>query len=132
MGCAAEKAPRVCAAASPADGSRLTRPGLQLVPGESLSVVCSHAAQLRAHFPLAVTERAAAEFDANRCTQYVTDSAGKGCTGDVDISKLRTGSKCRFQVVSPGLDPSLPPIPLAVFYLFLQKQNLGAKLHIYL
>ena len=101
MGCAAVKAPRVCAAASPADGSRLTRPGLQLVPGESLSVVCSHAAQLRAHFPLAVTVRAAAEFDANRCTHYVTDSAGEGCTGAVDISKLRTGSKCRFQVVSP-------------------------------
>jgi len=43
----------------------------------------------------------AAEFDADRCTHYVTDSAGEGCTGAADVGKLRNGTKCRFQVVSP-------------------------------
>ncbi len=44
----------------------------------------------------------AAEFDADRCTHYVTDSAGEGCTGTADVGKLRNGTKCCFQAVSPA------------------------------
>ena len=41
-----------------------------------------------------------AEFDAARCTHYVADADGQGCTLSAEILKMARGSKFDCQIVS--------------------------------